>query len=156
QLPQSHVIRDRLARHAGSLPDLLLREAEFPAQSRESVRLLQAIQVLALQVFHDRHFGRLLVSGAAHDRADRRLSRRLRCPAPPRSQPPHSLLLSSSSLRFCHYELSNFAITLQTLSSCGVEGPHLRRHNNEPKREFSLMPGTILTVINLIHRWISI
>src|SRR5207247_11302464 len=39
---------------------------------------------------------------------------------------------------------------------CEVEGPHLRRHNNEPKREFSLMPGTILTVINLIHRWISI
>src|SRR5205809_437509 len=67
------------------------------------------------------------------------------------------VIMSSRTLpslsRRCHPERST---KFAKRTSCGVEGRHLRRHNNEPKREFSLMPGTILTIINLIHRWISI
>src|SRR5207244_9308071 len=67
------------------------------------------------------------------------------------------VIMSSRTLpslsRRCHPERST---KFAKRTCCGVEGPHLRRHNNEPKREFSLMPGTILTIINLIHRWISI
>src|SRR5207247_8114801 len=36
---------------------------------------------------------------------------------------------------------------------CEVEGPHLRRHNNEPKREFSLDRKS--TRLNSSHEWIS-
>src|SRR5438477_614948 len=45
-----------------------------------------------------------------------------------------SLTLPSLSRR-CHPERST---KFAKRTSCGGEGPHLRRHNNEPKREFSL------------------
>ena len=70
QPQQPHVVRYRFARHSHPLPDLLLRQSEFPAQFGERRRLLHAVQVLALQVFDDRHLRRLLIGDLAHNRRE--------------------------------------------------------------------------------------
>ena len=83
QLQQPHVIRNRFARNAHALPDLFLGQSEIAAEFGKCRRLLDAIQVLPLQVFDDSHFRGLLVGNAAHNRRNRRLPRQFRSPAAP-------------------------------------------------------------------------
>src|SRR6185437_2171339 len=62
EFQQTHVIGDRFTGCADALADLFLRETEFPAEASEGLRLLQAIQVLALQVLDHGKFSSLFVA----------------------------------------------------------------------------------------------
>ena len=86
QLQQPHVIRNRLPRHSHPLPNLLLGQSKISAQLGKRRRLLDAVQVLPLQVLDDSHLRRLLVGNASHHRRNRRLPRQLRRPATPLAQ----------------------------------------------------------------------
>jgi hypothetical protein len=59
QLQQAHVICDRRAVLADSSRDLLLRQAEFAAQPFVGGRLIDRIQVFALDVLDERHLEKL-------------------------------------------------------------------------------------------------
>ena len=70
QPQQPHVICHRLARQSNALANLRLCQLELLAQHAKRFRLLQRAQILALQVFDDRHFRRLLIGDLADQRGD--------------------------------------------------------------------------------------
>src|SRR5208282_1836153 len=78
-------------------------ELELLAQIRERFRLLHAIQILTLQVLHQRHLCRLLCRYPLHQRRNRSLPRDHRCPQPTLTQnqdePPISSLTHRNRLQ---------------------------------------------------------
>ncbi len=58
ELEQANGIGDRGAVFAGALGDLLLREVKFVDQALKGVRLLDRIEIFALEIFHQRHLER--------------------------------------------------------------------------------------------------
>lgn len=64
---QANGIGDRGAVLSAALRDLFLREAEFIGQALEGPRLLNRVQILALKIFHERHFQRHFVANVAND-----------------------------------------------------------------------------------------
>jgi len=60
-------IGNRGAIFSGSLGHLLLREMELVAEALKSARLLDGIQIFALEIFHQRHLERHFLGNVADD-----------------------------------------------------------------------------------------
>src|ERR1022692_3358072 len=86
QRQQPHVIRDLLPRYASVLANVFLGQLEILAQVGEGLGLLHAIQVLALEVFYQRHLRRLLLRDPLHDCGSVWLPRQPRSPQAPLAQ----------------------------------------------------------------------
>ena len=70
ELEEPDSIGDCGAVLAGALGDLLLREMKFVNKALKGVRLLDGVEIFALEVFHQRHLQRHLFRDVAHDDRD--------------------------------------------------------------------------------------
>ena len=67
ELQQANGVGNRGAVFAGALGDLLLRQVKFISQALEGVRLLDRVEIFALEVFDQRHLQRHLLRDIADD-----------------------------------------------------------------------------------------
>ena len=90
QLEEPQQIRDRRARPADGVGCIGVREPEFLDEPVQRARLLDGVQVLALNVLDQRHRDGGLVGNVANDGRDRLQARHLR--GPPAALAGHDLV----------------------------------------------------------------
>ena len=83
KLEKPQAVRDRASVLADHLGDIVDREPELVLERLIAARLLDRVQILALEILHERVPERLGVVHLADDRRDRRPSRELRRAEPP-------------------------------------------------------------------------
>jgi len=76
---QSNSIGNCGAILAGALCDLLLRQVKFIDEALKGVRLLDRVEIFALEVFHQRHLQRHLLRDISDDDRNTEQARALRC-----------------------------------------------------------------------------
>src|SRR5271156_6954223 len=79
ELEQADGVGDGGAVFPGTLGHLFLREMEFVDEALEGVRLLNRIEILALEVFHQRHLQRHFFRNVTHYDWNAKESRALGC-----------------------------------------------------------------------------
>ena len=79
ELEQADGVGDGGAVFPGSFGDLFLRQVKFVNQALESVRLLDGVKILALEVLYQRHFQRHFFRDVADDDRNAEQARALCC-----------------------------------------------------------------------------